>query len=130
MQKGEEIAALLDANYSLPITFRAHPLSPEDYKIKYTQKSPRHMPLHGDLKGAAFCVTFNSNVGVEAVLAGIPTITMDEGAIATDVTSHSIYNPYVYPNRWQWAYDLAYKQWTIQEIRSGTAWDHLKVRYK
>jgi len=81
--------------------------------------------LDDDLSGARCCITYNSNAGVMAVMAGVPTITMDRGAMAWNVSSH---NPQfsLMTDRDEWAHDMAYSQWTLQEIEQGLAWEHLQ----
>lgn len=66
-------------------------------------------------------VTLNSSVAVTTVLAGIPTATLDEGAMAWDVTSHSP-EEIVVPDRTEWLHWLAWTQWTHDEIREGVPW--------
>jgi len=105
-----------------PVIFRPHPkakLPP----IEGTVYSTR--PLAQDLEDAYCCVTFNSNSGVEAVLAGVPTVTMDKGAMAWEVTSHTLSDMAYMPDREQWLNNLAYTQWTPAEMRDGEAWRHL-----
>lgn len=70
------------------------------------------------------CITFNSRSGVEAVLAGVPTVTMDECSYAYRMTTHGI-GGWRMPDRTQWCYDLAYGQWTADEIASGEALEHI-----
>jgi hypothetical protein len=82
-----------------------------------------HESIAEDLDGAALAVTFNSTSCVEAVLAGVPTVTIDEGAMAWDVASHNLADPLVHPDREAWAHSLAWTQWTLDEIRNGTAWE-------
>lgn len=77
--------------------------------------------------GAAAVVTFNSNTGVEAVVAGIPTVTMDEGAMAWPVTSHSIFDEPYMPDRNEWFRDMAWRQWTMEEIETGAAWEVVRT---
>lgn len=123
-----EVVAELSKIYpGKEIVFRPHPLSRQNQNIPGTENS--NGSLEQDLSGAGLCVTFNSNTGVEAVLAGVPTITMDRGAMAYNVTSHALDVPICKPDREQWAYDMAYKQWMMEEIASGEAWEHLKQRY-
>lgn len=123
-----ETACQLNDNFpAINIVFRPHPLSRQGYLVKGTSKS--HGSLADDLYRARMCVTFNSNTGVDAVLAGTPTVTLDRGAMAYDVTSHDLTDWPTKPDRTQWAYDMAYKQWTEEEIANGDAWDHLKRRY-
>ena len=80
--------------------------------------------LDEDLAGAALAVTFNSTAGVEAVLAGVPTVALDVGAMAWPVTTHDLASVQT-PEREPWAHRLAWCQWTIEEIASGLAWEHL-----
>jgi len=109
------------SHIGLPVVFRPHPLSRGTVKgcILDTSES-----LEAALDSAALAVTFNSNSGVDAVLRGVPTITMDKGAMAWDVTGHTYETPPT-PDREQWLNDLAYCQWTEQELREGAAWQHL-----
>jgi len=66
-------------------------------------------------------VTLNSSVAIDTVLAGIPTVTMDEAAMAWSVTSH-VPSEAVMPDRTEWLHWLAWTQWTYDEIREGTPW--------
>jgi hypothetical protein len=107
--------ALVDWGWS--VRFRPHPL---------TRKS--RTTLEQDLVGATLCVTFNSTAGVEAVLAGVPTVTLDPGAMAWPVARHCLYEqsfrPFQ-PDRRVWAWDLAWAQWSLEEIAKGEAYAHL-----
>lgn len=78
------------------------------------------------LAGARVVVTFNSNAGVEAVLAGVPTIATDQGSMAWPMTAHGLDEPLVTPDRAAWAARLAWCQWNENEIRSGEAWEAVK----
>lgn len=80
-----------------------------------------------DLENARLVVTFNSNSAVESVIAGVPAIAMDMGSMAWPVTAHMLedVNSPVRCDRTQWAHDLAYTQWNLDEMRSGEAWAHL-----
>lgn len=106
-----------EAIYGLPVEIRAHP--------KYAAAQP---PLEQQLIGAKACITFSSNSGVLAVMQGIPTVTMDIGAMAYEVTSHDP-GTLVRPDRTGWLDRLAYCQWKPQEIQQGDAWAHLRRRY-
>jgi hypothetical protein len=75
---------------------------------------------------ARWTVTFNSNSAVESVLAGIPAVTCDEGAMAWPVTGHDPATPPPMPDRTRWAERLAWCQWNMAEIEAGEAWEHLK----
>jgi hypothetical protein len=96
--------------------FRAHPAA---------AANPTGLPLALDFKGCGLAVTLNSSVGVQAVLDGVPTVTMDRGAMAWDVTTHQLDAEPVTPARQEWAHWLAWTQWTDEEIRAGTPWESL-----
>lgn len=76
--------------------------------------------------GCSFAITFNSNSGLDAVLAGVPTVTGDIGAMAWDVTSHSIDEPLITPERDTWCHKIAWCQYNEDELRSGFCWDMVK----
>ena len=107
--------------YEMPVRFRQHPMSlARGYRQRppYTEASTG--TLDEALDGAAVVVTYNSNSGVDAVIAGVPTVAMDKGSMAWDVAAHRI-GDLIRPDREQWAGHLACKQWTIEEIESGFA---------
>jgi hypothetical protein len=52
---------------------------------------------------------------------GIPTVTMDEAAMAWDVTAHAATETTM-PDRSAWMHWLAWTQWSYDEIREGTPW--------
>lgn len=76
----------------------------------------------------AWCVVTHSSVSaLDAILNGIPVIHLSESCAAPVARDHVRYieNP-VYPDREPWFWTLANHQWTLDEIRSGEAWE--KVR--
>lgn len=112
------------------IRYRPHPIEVQRQcakEVPGTIFSTRS--LREDLADAKVAVTYNSNAGVDAVLAGVPVVAHDYGAMAWDMAIHTIEQPLKFPDRKQWCYDMAYKQWHIAEIKNGDAWDHLKQRY-
>lgn len=126
-----EAVALCQQQYpSKKILFRPHPVSVNRGGLKKIEGAETSTgSLAEDLAGSFCAVTFNSNSGVDAVLAGVPAVTMDEGAMAYNITSHKI-GKIIRPDRTQWAYNMAYCQWTEEEIANGDAWEHLKRRYQ
>jgi len=78
-----------------------------------------------------WCVVASaSNAAVDAIYAGIPVITSDPMSMVYDISSHDL-SEVEYPKReqedmCQWFYNLAYSQWTHEEIKSGEAWSHIK----
>lgn len=96
-----------------PVRFRPHPVAVQRGIAKpVAGAETMGGPLADALAGAAWVVTYNSNTGVESLLAGKPTHVDDRGSMAWGAT-----------NREAWAHGLAWCQWSIDEIRSGAAWD-------
>lgn len=115
------IATKIETITDTPIKFRPHPDPNMPHKA---QKAG----LMADLDGAMCVVAYNSNAAVDAILAGIPAILLDRGGIAWPVSGHSlddVLDPPM-PDRDQWLDNLAWCQWKLKEIESGSAWDHLK----
>lgn len=98
--------------------FRAHPGG------RNTAAAPR-ASLADDLASARAVVTWSSNSGVDAVLAGVPTVAMDKGSMAYAVTGHMLGELPPTPDRSAWAHRLAWCQWQRDEIASGACWDHI-----
>jgi hypothetical protein len=84
-------------------------------------------PLTEDLKDAHCVVTWNSNSAVEAAILGKPVFAFDEGSMAWEIANKTLLDVDTpnYPDRKQWAHNLAYSQWTLSEIGNGEAWRHL-----
>lgn len=107
--------------YESPVQFRMHPRAAEKgYRQKVPGTEPSGGPLDDALAGALVAICWNSNSAVDAVLAGVPTVTLDKGSMAWDVTAHRIGDLHR-PARETWAHRLAHKQWALDEIRSGVA---------
>ncbi len=96
------------------VKFRPHPGWSHD-----TYGLPRAAGSLADVLGqASLAVTFNSNSGVDAVLAGVPTVAMDEGSMVRAVAAHDIVSP-ITPDRTEWAARLAWCQYSREELASG-----------
>jgi hypothetical protein len=84
--------------------------------------------LSEDLARARFAVTYSSNSAVDAVLEGIPTITMSEHSMAWDVTSHTLkVKDLVTPQRDSWLHAVSWAQCKETELRDGQAWARVKL---
>jgi len=109
-----------------PLVYRPHPLARE-HPARLDGFVTSVGPIEDDLARAFCFVTYNSNAAVEAVLNGVPAVHCDEGSMAREVSSFDVpasLNP-VMPDRTQWACNLAYTQWTPEEMRRGATWRHL-----
>jgi hypothetical protein len=105
----------------MPVRERVHPHLLPRHGIEGYQANAAS--LQSDLDGAAVAISWNSNSGVEAVLAGVPTVAMDRGSMAWDVTGHELGPTPPAPDRTAWAHALAWKQYTRDEMSSGYAWE-------
>lgn len=121
-----EVAQKLRVITNRKLVFRPHPLAvsslPPINGLEYSTK-----PLAQDLANAHCVITFNSNSGVEALIAGKPIFAFDEGAMGYQLANKDLgeLENLVYPNRQQWARNLAFAQWTPDEMKQGLAWKHL-----
>lgn len=109
------------------IIFRPHPLAIDRTPMIFGVKTS-YEPLRDDLAKAYAVVTYNSNVGVDATIEGIPTYAADEGSMVWDVCNRSLKGVLVHgahTDRTQWANELAYTQWTHEEMRLGLSFTHL-----
>lgn len=109
-----------------PIVYRSHPLETNvkkgDYYISKNKK------LCDDLANAKASFALTSNASVESVIGGVPLVCPDSRCMAYEMGVNSIKdieNLY-FPCRKQWAYNLAYTQWNLDEIRSGEGWRYVK----
>lgn len=119
-------ALLASQRYGLPVRFREHPVALErGYKRSPHYTEPIGGTLAEALAGAEVCITYNSNTGVEAVLAGVPTVVENRGAMAWPVAGHRV-GDRVTPDREAWAHALAWKQWRLEEIARGLPFVNLE----
>lgn len=106
------------------VRYRMHPLMKRrgsTFCPVSAHPSPQER-LWDDLQWASLAVSYNSTAGVEAVLAGVPTVTLDEGAMAWPVSGHTLFDR-VQPDREAWCHRLAWTQFCLDEIRSGFCWE-------
>lgn len=79
------------------------------------------------LRGAHAVVTRHSNVGVDALINGVPVFS--EAGVASVLGSSDfslIETPHYPEDREQWAADVAWCQFNLTEIAAGLPWQHLK----
>lgn len=114
-------AALVDMGWQ--VRFRQHPREIERHfdptPIEGTEYSTSS--LEEDLRGAALAVTYSSNTGVNAVMAGVPVHVEDVGSMVYDIASHDL--GVVRPDRSGRLDRLAWCQWSRAEIEDGSAWE-------
>lgn len=109
-----------------PIVYRPKPSWKDAKPIPGVGWSPRTVPIETELRQAWAVVTHHSNVGVDAAIAGVPVFTVAGVAKYLSMPSlAAIDSVYASPfDRHQWAANLAYTQWSIDEMRAGLPWKH------
>lgn len=107
------------------VKYRAHPQA-MSCRIAADYQSTSEETLEESLSGAALAVTYNSNSGVDAVCAGVPTYAHDIGAMSWDVSSHDLDNVIFMPDRAEWCMRMAWRQWLQDELSNGVAWAAVK----
>jgi len=108
--------------YRRPVMFRPHPKG--SLRQMPLVPNARGSSLEQALEGAMVVVTFSSNAGVLAALAGVPVVTLDPGAMAWPVAGHEL-GELVTPDREEWCARLAWCQWSLDELANGEAWAHI-----
>ena len=116
-----------------PIVFRDHPENKDQMKnlidtykwcnVSYSNKGT----INDDLKNAHCTVAYTSGSSIDSILAGVPVIPCNECNFVWSISSHQlseIENPKL-GEREQLLYDLAYAQWSVEEIKQGKPWHHL-----
>lgn len=112
-----------------PIIYRPKSKDPNTPSIPGTTLNSYQTPISKVLAYAHALVTHHSNAGVDAVVAAVPVHSVKGVASVFSVSLEEIDVPplkYVPGERILWACDLAYCQWTAQEMADGTCWRYLK----
>lgn len=111
------------------VMIRPHPLARKRGWWPIRGVPEAHGGLDEALAGARLVVTFNSNSGVDAILAGKPTVVVDPGGMAYPVAAGHAFGGETTddPGREDWAARLAWCQWSPRELEDGTAWERMKL---
>lgn len=86
------------------------------------------------LRNCHVLITHGSAAAMDAIFAGVPAITLG-GSIAKPVSGtrvQQVENPF-WPESAllaKWAANMAYCQWTTEELKSGEAWEDLRRELK
>jgi hypothetical protein len=100
-----------------------------EYKnVKFS--NGRKVTLQEELSNAWCVVAYSSGISIDAIYAGVPVIACDAGNFAWNISSRfaeEINSPFLAPpdTVLQWLWDLAWCQWSADEMKSGQAWEHL-----
>lgn len=124
------VIAEIGAHTDRPVIYRPKPSWRDAAPIDGTEFSRAPIRLADELKRCFALVTHSSNAAVDAIRAGVPVIILGPG-IARPVAScciGDVENP-CWPSeetRSQWLADLAYCQWTVEEMASGDMWETVR----
>jgi hypothetical protein len=119
--------ATIKAHSNRPIIYRPKPSWLTAKPLPQTRWSPKSESLEGLFSNTHAVVTHHSNVAVEAICAGVPAFCKKGVAKSMALSDlRNIESP-IYPEgREQWAADIAYTQWSIDEMTKGMPWRHMK----
>jgi hypothetical protein len=116
----------IKTNFTDNIIYRPHPLA-LDRTPSIDGVRTSIMPLSSDLENCKAVITFNSNVGVDATIAGVPVYAEDRGSMVhgLSVDRIGLMRHPIIMDRTKWAFNLAYTQWNLKEMANGLSWQHL-----
>lgn len=116
----EQIRKLTDR----PIVYRPKPSWRDAVPIEHSRFSPAKEKLTEVMTNAHCLVTHGSNACFEAAVWGIPSIILGD-AVAKPISSTSLddINAPFCGKRLQWLANLAYHQFSEQEMKSGESWE-------
>ena len=103
--------------------------------LSYKPGDPRmpadQPPIESQLAGAWAVVAHDSNIAVDAIIAGVPVFVTGEtpARLMGRADAADIEQPLYPDNRREWLATLAANQWTLDEFMSGRAWEDLKDIY-
>lgn len=119
--------------------YRPKPSAKRMPSIPGTFLSSGGTPMSEALRGCHIVVTHGSTAAMDAVMSGVPALVLGK-SIASPVSESDLLkidDPF-FPTddqRYAWACQMAYCQWTNEEMRNGAAWEYCmsilkKVRAK
>lgn len=132
----EEVIYNLRHHTDRPIRIRTHPRFPIRLNLTSKNVTIEHaksvigindsINFKNSISDAWAVINWNSNPGVIAALQGVPVFVGPDSLAAPigNLNFNEIENP-ITPDREQWANDLAYTEWTIDEISQGEPLDRL-----
>ena len=123
-----ETVKMLQNHSNRGIIYRPKPSWRGATRIEGTVFSTSDRELKLDIDRAYAVVTHHSNVGIDALIRGIPVMTVEGAASALGHKPSPELKRY-FPEdavRQQFLNDLAYTQWKPSEMASGAAWAHFR----
>jgi hypothetical protein len=122
-----------------PIIVRPHPVTDARMMLIFQRRFrvlpvgckldfPPRRPMSTSLDKCWVLVAYSSSSTIDALIGGVPAIALSSANMAWPVTDHSlsaVESPTLFA-REQWLYDLAYAQWSPDEMQTGMVWRHLR----
>lgn len=121
-----------------PIIVRPHPVTSQlmmrEFEARFSTLPgividyPPTRPVRSVLQDCWVLLAYSSSASIDALIEGVPCITSSPANMAWPVSDHSlesIEQPTLFA-REQWLADLAYAQWSPEEMQSGAPWRHLR----
>lgn len=105
-------------------TYRPHPQSAS----RRPPTAADHASLAEQMAACDFVVTYSSNAGVLAAMAGKRVTAESDVSMIWDIAGHGWQDDKMLLDRDDWGRKLAYCQWTPEEVKRGDFWDTLKRR--
>ena len=95
-------------------------------EIKIRTKDSKES-LDKDLEKAFCTVSYQSTVCIKSIMSGVPSFCVDESmGLPVSLTDMSqIKDPLYTPERDKWIENLLANQFTMTEIKNGTAWKYV-----
>jgi hypothetical protein len=110
-----------------PIIYRPKPNWKDPSRIVGTSLGDARVPLEAALTDAHAIVSHHSNANVEALVMGVPSFTWAGVAEPLSHTDFALIERPRYPtDRREWLDAIAWTQFSVEEMREGVAWRHLK----
>lgn len=110
------------------VVYRPKPTDPMRAPLQLLGVGYDDGPLDDALKRARCVVTHHSNAALDALVAGVSVYCETGAAAAFSVARDEIADPPRRDGREQFLADCAWLQWSVDEMRGGSAWAHLKER--
>jgi len=117
-----------------PIIYRPKPRHGNQVPIGAVLSSEL-IKINDELKNASVVISYGSNVGIDALINGIPNVVLGDG-IVRSLAQHHIADlqsqPY-YPTdreRWNLLANISYCQWSLSEFQSGEAWTTIQQQIR
>lgn len=127
---GEEMVTKIRQHTDREVVYRPRPVRAEKGVENIPGCTYSTGPLDEALAGAGIAISYGGNFGFDAVCAGVPHFAIGDSIARplseTDWERLDVPRIPTEAERLQWCYDVAYCQWTLAELRDGSAWADMR----